>query len=118
MRRRFYEASIPQADSPGESLLPRVLAETDISARVAGFNTLASAAARNRTSALDQEFDREIVPELESIATSPNSLNIQMRAVFALRRSGSQRAEEALADISRSSSTPAQVSAAASHGLL
>lgn len=119
VRRRFYEAMTPQPEVPGNALAPRVLAETDIAARVAGFNALAAAAAQSRSSSLDAMFDDQIVPELQQIAISPNSLNIQMRAVFALRRSGSARAQQALTVIARAnSSTPTQVIAAAQHGLL
>jgi hypothetical protein len=60
-------------------------------------------------------FDKEIVPELLQIATAPNSLNIQMRAVFALRRAQTASAQAALAAIAESARP--QVATAARNGL-
>jgi hypothetical protein len=60
-------------------------------------------------------FDRKIVPELLKIATEPNTVNIQMRAVFALRRAQTPAAQSALVTISQSA--PAPVASAAQNGL-
>ena len=83
VRRRLYEALVPQDAIPAGELLPLVMAETDIAARVAGFNALGCAVHQEPGSAGAGVFDREIVPELLKIATQPNSVNLQMRAVFA-----------------------------------
>ncbi len=115
VRRRLYEAVLPGADIPAERLLPTVRAETDVAARVAGFNALGRAVGQGKAAPVAAAFDVEIVPELTRIATSENSLNIRMRAVFALRRARTAAAQEALAIISV---TPCpQVAAAARHGL-
>jgi HEAT repeat protein len=106
VRRRLYEALLPQSTVPADRLLPTVMAEEDIAARVAGFNALGRGA---------QRFDAEIVPELLHIATAPNSLNIQMRAVFALRRAQTPAARIALAQIAGSGAP--QVATAARNGL-
>ncbi len=114
VRRRLYEAMLPQREIPAEQLWPVVLAEQDIAARVAGFNAL-GAAARQSSPSIATSFDERIVPELQRIATSPNSLNIQMRAVFALRRAQTPAAQAALASIA-SRAVP-QVATAARNGL-
>ena len=96
-RRRLYEALLPQTGITSERLLTAVMAEADIAARVAGFNAVGSATGRAPSSEIAAAFDQKIVPELLAIATSPNSLNIQMRAVFALRRAQTPAAQAALA---------------------
>jgi HEAT repeat protein len=111
VRRRLYEAMLPQAELPAERLLPVVLAETDIAARVAGFNALAVAARRGFVPG----FDERIVPELQRIALSENSLNIQMRAVFALRRAQTPAARSALAEIATQAAP--QIAKAAQNGM-
>jgi HEAT repeat protein len=115
VRRRLYEALLPQSDIPATPLLPKVLAEEDIAARVAGFNVLGRAAAQAPASEIAASFDQVIVPELMTIATSPNSLNIQMRAVFALRQAQTPAAQQALAVIA--STAPPQIATVARHGL-
>jgi len=115
VRRRLYEALLPQSGIPSERLLPIVLAEDDIEARVAGFNAIGLAAHQQPASTVASSFDREIVPELVRIATTPNSLNIQMRAVFALRRAQTPAARNALAVIANSARS--QVATAARNGL-
>ena len=111
VRRRLYEALLPQADIPSERLLPMIEAENDIAARVAGFNALGRAAGLQPASVAAATFDSQIVPELLQIATSENSLNIQMRAVFALRRAQ----QAALAVIARDAQP--QVAIVAQNGL-
>jgi HEAT repeat protein len=115
VRRRLYEAMLPQAGLAVEPLIPQVLAEDDIAARVAGFNAVGSAAGQQPDSLAAARFDQQMVPELLQIATSENSLNIRMRAVFALRRANTPAAQQALAVIARTA-TP-QIAAAAQHGL-
>lgn len=115
VRRRLYEAMLPQASVRADALLSEVQAEDDLAARVAGFNAIGAAVRRDPASAAAGDFDREIAPELVRIATEPNSLNLQMRAVFALRRAGTPAAQDALARIVESA--PLQVATAARHGL-
>jgi len=115
VRRRLYEALTPQLDVPAERLLPLVQAERDVTARVAGFNALGSAAQRAPSSPLARAFDAQIVPELVQIATGPNSVNVQMRAVFALRRAQTASAQAALAVIAESAGP--QIATAARRGL-
>jgi HEAT repeat protein len=115
VRRRLYEAMLPQASVAADALLPKVRAEHDLAARVAGFNAIGAALRRDPGSATAGNFDREIAPELVRIATEPNSLNLQMRAVFALRRAGTPGARDALARIVEHA--PPQVATTARHGL-
>ncbi len=115
VRRRLYEALLPQSAVPTGRLLPLVLAEQDISARVAGFNAIGRGAHQRPESAVAARFDAEIVPELLHIATAPNSLNIQMRAVFALRRARTPAALAALGMIAERAGP--QVATAARNGL-
>jgi HEAT repeat protein len=115
VRRRLYEALLPQADIPATPLLPTVLAEEDIAARVAGFNVLGRAAAQAPASEIAASFDQLIVPELMAIANSPNSLNIQMRAVFALRQAQTPAAQQALAVIANTAQP--QIATVARNGL-
>ena len=115
VRRRLYEALLPQSGIPADRLLPKILGEDDIAARVAGFNVLGSAVRRSASAAVTTSFDQQIVPELLQIATSDNSLNIRMRAVFALRQAQTAAAQVALAEIANTP-TP-QIATAARHGL-
>lgn len=115
VRRRLYEAMLPQASVQADALLSKVQDEDDLAARVAGFNAIGAAIRRQPASATAGNFDREIAPELVRIATEPNSLNLQMRAVFALRRAGTPAAQDALARIVEHA--PPQVATAARHGL-
>ncbi len=96
VRRRLYEALLPQAEIAGDRVLRAAQSEKDIAARVAGFNAVGRAARLEPDSGFTAVFDREIVPELLRIATASNSLNVQMRAVFALRRAQTAAAQAAL----------------------
>ena len=116
VRRRLYEALVPQDAIPAEKLLPLILAEEDIATRVAGFNALGCAVRQEPSLPVADRFDREIVPELLKIATEPNSVNIQMRAVFALRRAQTLASQGALMTISKNAA--ATVASAARNGLL
>ena len=86
-----------------------------IAARVAGFNAIGRAIAQTPAGDIAGTFDKQIVPELVAIATSPNSLNIQLRAVFALRQAPTDAAQNALAVIANTAQP--QVAAAARGGL-
>ena len=99
VRRRIYEALLAQRDVAAESLVPLVAQEHDVAARVAGWNAVGAAVSRQSSWASD--FDRMAVPELLQIASEENSLNVRLRAVFALRRAETTGAREALAQISQ-----------------
>ena len=116
VRRRLYEALLPQSGIPAERLLPSVLDEEDIAARVAGFNALANAASQISSETFTATFDQQIVPELLQIAMADNSVNIRMRAVFALRRAQTDASQAALAEIAKHCSN-SQIAEAARHGL-
>ncbi len=115
VRRRLYEALLPQQDIPAARLLSLVQAEQDIAARVAGCNAVGRVASQQPQSATALAFDRELVPELVAIATGQNSPNLQMRAVFALRRAQTGPAQAALETIAASAAP--QVAAAARNGM-
>ncbi len=115
VRRRLYEALLNQAQNPAESLLPVIREETDTAARVAAFNAVGDAVRRDKSSPLASEFDTQIVPELTQIALSQETLNIRMRAVFALRRAETPAAREALVEISVTPSK--QIAQTAMNGL-
>jgi HEAT repeat protein len=115
VRRRLYEALVQQDDIPAGELLALIQAETDLAARVAAYNALGRGVFQDPHAAAAMVFDREAVPELLRIATEPNSLNLQMRAVFALRRAQTAAAQSALTRIS-STAVP-QVATAARNGL-
>jgi hypothetical protein len=115
VRRRLYEALLPQAEIPLEQLWLKVKSEEDLAARVAGYNTLGRGISQSPGSAWALAFDQEIVPELLRIATEPNSVNLQMRAVFALRRAQTSAAQTALGMIAQSQYT--SVAIAARNGL-
>jgi len=116
VRRRLYEALLSQSEIPAERLLPTVLEEEDIAARVAGFNALANAVSHGAPETFASIFDQQIVPELLQIAMADNSVNIRMRAVFALRRAQTVAAQAALAEIASHASN-SQIAEAARHGL-
>ena len=116
VRRRLYEALLPQSGIPSERLLTTVLEEEDIAARIAGFNALANAASQGAPETFAATFDQLIVPELLQIALSDNSVNIRMRAVFALRRAQTAAAQVALAEIVKHAAN-SQIAEAARHGL-
>lgn len=116
VRRRLYEALLPQSEIPAERLLPSVLEEEDVAARVAGFNALANAVSQTPPGQFASIFDQQIVPELLKIAMADNSVNIRMRAVFALRRAQTDAAQATLAEIAKRCSN-SQIAEAARHGL-
>jgi len=115
VRRRLYEALLVQEENPAGELFEEIAAETDLAARVAGFNALGNAVARSGEEGISQTFDLHAVPELEEIASSEVPINLRLRAVFALRRASTQASVDALIRISKS--TPYQVAAAASNGI-
>ena len=115
VRRRLYEALVGQAEIPAAELLRLVQQERDVAARVAGFNALGSAARQDPGSSPALAFEKQSVPELVQIATAPNSMNIQLRAVFALRRAQTPTAQAALAVIGEKATPP--VALAARRGL-
>ncbi len=114
VRRRLFEAMLPQPEIPGEALLRLARAETDTAARIAAFNALGVAAAQQSGSSVTAVFDREIVPELVQAAVSMRNANLQMRAVFALRRAGTTAAKAGLVVIAENA--PEQVARAARNG--
>jgi HEAT repeat protein len=115
VRRRLYEALVGQSAIPADRLLNLVRNEQDLAARIAGFNALGRVAYQQPGSDVAMAFDQEAVPELLKVAISPNSLNLQMRAVFALRRAQTESAREALKLISNSANP--QIATAARNGL-
>lgn len=117
VRRRLYEALLPQRQIPVERLLPAIHGETDQSAKVAGFNAVGAAVGRDPSAPIAAAFDAEIVPELRDIADSETSLNLRMRAVFALRRAGTPAAQDALVGLAANATLPAAVRNAARHGV-
>ena len=115
VRRRLYEALLGQSENPAEALLPSIKKETDVAARVAGFNAVADAVKRGKSTALTTEFNGAIVQELQEIALSSETLNIRMRAVFALRRAGTGPSDQALRIISETHNP--KIAQAAMNGL-
>lgn len=115
VRRRLYEAMLFQAQVPADSILRKVMAEEDAAARIAGFNVLGNLARQQPSSEARSIFDRQVAAELRELATGANSLNLQMRAVFALRRAGTPAAMQALAAIEAEGTE--QISTAARNGL-
>lgn len=106
VRRRIYEALPVQAENPAASLAAMIQSETDLAARVAGFNAMGDAIRRGVPGVIAGLFDSQIVPELTQIALSPEALNIRMRAVFALRRASTPAALNALRQISGTETQP------------
>lgn len=117
VRRRLYEALLPQREIPVERLMPAIHGEADQSAKVAGFNAVGAAVGRDPSAPLAATFDAEVVPALHDIADSESSLNLRMRAVFALRRAGTPAAQDALAGLATNAALPAAVRNAALHGV-
>ena len=115
VRRRLYEAMLCQVEVPAASVLPAVMAEEDAAARIAGFNVLGNLARQQPSSEARATFDRQVATELRQLATGENSLNLQMRAVFALRRAGTPAAMQALAAIAEEGNE--RISTAARNGL-
>lgn len=115
VRRRLYEALPGQQNIPSETLLPVIQAETDIAARVAGFNALGDAVRRGASLVVTERFDVEIIPELTRIAVSSESVNIRLRAVFALRSANTSAARQALQVISQTPNP--KIAVAARNGL-
>jgi HEAT repeat protein len=115
VRRRLYEALLPQESVAAGRLLELTLSEEDLPARVAGFNAAGHAVRRDRTLAAARDFDGRAVPELLALAKSGTSANLRMRAVFALRRAGTAAALAALGEIAARAGPP--MSTAAANGL-
>lgn len=115
VRRRLYEAMLTQPALPADRVLSAAMKEEEPAARIAGFNAIGHAARTNPGSKEAATFDAEIIPELLRTAGQPNSLNLRMRAVFALRRADTPAARQALEILSRCD-TP-QISTAAQNGL-
>ncbi len=115
VRRRLYESLLVQAENPADSVIDVIRQEDDPAARVAAMNAAGDAVGRGQAQALAATFDSEMVPELQAVALGNDSLNLRMRAVFALRRAGTPTAQTALANIS---TTPAPaIATAARNGL-
>lgn len=117
VRRRLYESLVPQPEIPLERLIPTVAAEHDVAARIAGFNAVGAVVGRDGTAPIAADFDAEVVPELLRVAASDNSLNVRMRAVFALRRAGTPAAQDAPVAIATNVDAPPPVATAARHGV-
>lgn len=101
VRRRLYEAVIAHPNVPNDRLFDLAESETDLAARVAGFNAAAVVARRNpQRPELAQRFDANAIEELVETALSTNPENLRMRAVFALRRAQTPAAIAALKRIS------------------
>ncbi len=115
VRQRLYEALVVQDDVPLPGLIRRVRTETDPAVRVAGCNAFGSGLNRQPGSPWTMAFDLEMVPELTRIASEPNSLNLRIRAVFALRRARTPAAVGALQQLAGLEQP--QVASAARNGL-
>jgi len=117
VRRRLYESLLPQTEVPIERLVPAIVGEHDVAARVAGFNAVAAVVGRDRAAPIAGAFDADLVPQLLRVAAADNSVNVRMRAVFALRRAGTPVAHDALAAIATQDGVPPPVATAARRGL-
>ncbi|QJE96194.1 HEAT repeat domain-containing protein [Luteolibacter luteus] len=115
VRRRLYEAMLSQASLPADRVLSAALKEDEPATRIAGFNAAGQVAGRMPGSKAAAVFDAEIIPELLRTANQPNSLNLRMRAVFALRRANTPAARQALKTLSHCDAP--QISTAARNGL-
>jgi HEAT repeat protein len=116
VRRRLYEALVRQQEIPLAPVWTGAAQETDPAARIAAANALAAGLhGPSGTPADATRFDESLVPEMEGTATSPTSLNLRLRAVFALWRAGTPGAIAALYRI-RDLEQP-KVAAAAQHAL-
>lgn len=115
VRRRLYESLLVQSENPTESVILVIEQEDDPAARIAAMNAAGDAVGRKQASSLAATFDSQMVPELQSVALGTASLNLRMRAVFALRRAGTPAAMTALANISQT--TAPEIATAALHGL-
>jgi len=102
VRRRCYEALQHQRNVPVDTVLAEASNESEPAARIAAANALALAMSRgNQDASLANRFDGEWVPVLQTEALANPSLNLRMRAVFALSRAGTQEADRALREISQ-----------------
>lgn len=93
VRASLYEALRYQDSVNVGALWDAVIDETSLSARLAGYQTIA----RHLPDAESARFDAEIVPELQTIATENHSLNERLSAIMTLGRAKtSEGAVEAL----------------------
>lgn len=114
VRLRLYQALGNQESFDPTPVLSFVQAESRPDVRIAGYDFLAQACARNPSSALLEFFDHVAVPQLRTAALEADDRHSRLTAVIALRRARTPAATAALTDLTFLSPDPGVAEAAAS----
>lgn len=109
VRTRLYEALAKEPQFEASTVQQMVEAETDATARLAGFNALARTTAAPEGA---QYSDERAVPELPQTALHGRTLPHRLAAVTALQRARTPAARAALAVLTQSSADPRVLKAA------
>jgi HEAT repeat protein len=106
VRRRLYQALSNQESIDTSTTLALVQRETDLAARVAGMDLLASSLRSNPTPELQAYFDQTAAPSLKNTALTGETSHERMAAVIALVRASTPSAMSALQDLAQQATDP------------
>lgn len=100
VRKRLYQALCNQENVDIRDISNVILSETDLEARLAGYDLLARHINDTETNSLKELFDEIVIPELQEVALKSQKLSTRLGAIITLKRAGTQEASLALEDIS------------------
>ena len=112
VRTRLYQALGVQEDFDFSLVRPFIERESDLPARLAGYNLWAGQCAADRQSVVAVQFDQFAVPQLQQLALGTADRNDELTAVIALRQAGTAAAQTAQQQIAGPARDPKVIAAA------
>ncbi len=103
VRKRLYQALGNQENPDLDAGAEFVFKETDLEARLAGYDLLARGLKGSENTALAERFTTTAIPELREMALSDENLNLKLSAVTTLKRAGTAESLSALKEIAAKS---------------
>jgi len=99
VRKRLYQALSNQEIEDIDSIAEIVFAESDLDARLAGYDLLAEHIGNSDDADLIEMFAEVAIPELQETALTANTLSSRLSAVISLKRANTEESSLALEEI-------------------
>jgi len=99
VRKRLYQALGNQENPNLDAAAGSIFKETDLEARLAGYDLLARGLKGSENAALSEQFKTRAIPELQEVALSDVNLNVKLSAVITLKRANTSDSLRALEEI-------------------
>jgi HEAT repeat protein len=111
VRKRLFQALQEQENFNVAEILPIISAETDVSAKIAGYDVVSTRLYEKDTQTQNW-FIEQALPILKDAALNGEKLSVRLSAVIVLKKAGISESEHVLAEIAEISTDPKVVRAA------